>query len=170
MKTPQHKLESYKKAQEKWSKKNPDYKNKYYHSHKELSLMRQKRWYEKNRERILAENKKKRKLNPGQSKANKKWHLKNQRYNKQNRDKIKLEVMTHYSNGTPRCCVCGYDNLISLDIDHINNDGKKDRDSKNLGSRMYCWLKKNNYPPQFQVLCKNHNWEKHIKRIKKAKH
>lgn len=52
-----------------------------------------------------------------------------------------------------------------LTIDHIHNDGAKHRReitggiSQN-GAKLYAWLKKNNYPEGFQVMCWNHNMKK----------
>lgn len=52
--------------------------------------------------------------------------------------------------------------LEFLQIDHINNDGKEHRKASGCGSgeAMYRWLKKNNYPAGFQVLCCNCNYAK----------
>lgn len=81
-----------------------------------------------------------------------------------NKDVIKYEVMYHYSNGTLSCKHCGIDVYPLLTIDHINNDGAKHRreitHGKSLSSALYHWLRKNNYPDGFQVLCQNCNYFK----------
>jgi hypothetical protein len=46
-----------------------------------------------------------------------------------------------------------------LQIDHVNNDGKQHRKVIGQG-RTYFWLKKNNFPSDFQVLCANCNFAK----------
>ncbi len=72
---------------------------------------------------------------------------------------LKLEVLGKYSNDTFRCTNCNEDRLDCLTIDHINNDGQEHR--KAIGSvNMYRWLRKNNYPNGFQVLCMNCQWVK----------
>jgi hypothetical protein len=57
------------------------------------------------------------------------------------------------------CACCKEEEKAFLTIDHINNDGYKHR--KEIGqSNTYRWLKDNNYPPGFQVLCMNCQWGK----------
>lgn len=80
------------------------------------------------------------------------------------KDIVKYEVMSHYSNGTLSCLHCGIDVYPLLTIDHINNDGAKHRREISSGhcqgGRTYQWLRKNNYPEGFQVLCQNCNYFK----------
>lgn len=57
------------------------------------------------------------------------------------------------------CACCGETMEPFLSIDHINNDGanhRRDVPRRNL----YKWLKVNNYPSGFQVLCMNCNFGK----------
>jgi hypothetical protein len=68
-----------------------------------------------------------------------------------------------YSKGTMRCSICGYDDIDCLDIDHKNNDGRQQiRINKNIGKCPYFYLQKDNYPEDFDVLCRNCNWKKHL--------
>ncbi len=46
-------------------------------------------------------------------------------------------------------------NLLHTDIE---NNGAEHR--KEIGTSLYKWLKKNGFPPGFQVLCANCNWGK----------
>lgn len=58
------------------------------------------------------------------------------------------------------CACCGEIEEMFLSLDHIHDDGSKHRKAieKEYGSNnIYVWLKKNNYPPGFQVLCQNCN-------------
>jgi hypothetical protein len=73
--------------------------------------------------------------------------------------KLKKEVIDHYG-GKCKCTPCSVEELDFLTIDHINNDGAKHR--KEIGSNLYRWLKKNNYPEGFQVLCCNCNYSKYL--------
>lgn len=64
--------------------------------------------------------------------------------------------------GGRKCACCGESEPSFLTIDHIENDGSKHRkilgNGKRLdGTYLYRWLKKNNYPIGFQVLCYNCN-------------
>ncbi|MCW3996288.1 MAG: hypothetical protein NWE98_09125 [Candidatus Bathyarchaeota archaeon] len=72
--------------------------------------------------------------------------------------RIKKEVITAYGG---KCVCCGETSLGFLTIDHINNDGSIHR--RKMGRRdwggkiLYQWLRKQNYPTGFQVMCFNCN-------------
>ena len=73
---------------------------------------------------------------------------------------LKAEVLNVYGG---QCVCCGEGNFVFLTIDHVNNDGyrQRTRTSSFSGTTMYRWLKKNKYPQgQFQVLCWNCNCAK----------
>jgi len=99
-----------------------------------------------------------------------KYNRKSYWKNKESRDahvkeyqqKSKSDVMEHYSNGKNECACCGVKGLVFLTIDHINGDGATERKSKKhkTGVMFYVWLRKNNYPSGFQVLCHNCNQAK----------
>jgi hypothetical protein len=72
-------------------------------------------------------------------------------------DKLRLETFRHYGGNHPKCVCCGEDNIEFLTIDHINGNGAEHRRSVGSGANFYFWLKKNNYPEGFQVLCYNCN-------------
>lgn len=75
--------------------------------------------------------------------------------------RLKREVINHYSNGKNRCAFCSFNDMRALSIDHINGGGARHiRSIHNL----YGWLIRNNYPLGFRVLCMNCQW---IKRAKK---
>ncbi len=71
--------------------------------------------------------------------------------------------------GGYRCACCGETEPMFLSIDHIFNDGAEHRRSlgyddgngKGGSSATISWLKRNNYPAGFQVLCMNCNMGKH---------
>ena len=76
------------------------------------------------------------------------------------RNKLRETVLSYY--GGAKCIVCGETRKLCLTIDHINNDGAEHRKITGGGGyNTYCWLKRNNYPKGFQVLCRNCNWIKH---------
>lgn len=62
--------------------------------------------------------------------------------------------------GGYQCACCGETEPRFMTLDHVNNDGKKQRKIHGTGMSMYQWLKKNNYPKGLQVLCMNCNFGK----------
>lgn len=75
---------------------------------------------------------------------------------------LRIEVMTQYCGGTPRCQCPGCDTTFMgfLQIDHVNGGGNKHRSDANYplrGDHLLIWIRKNNYPKDFQVLCANCN-------------
>ena len=67
--------------------------------------------------------------------------------------KFREEVYSHY--GGYVCAVCGETEPTVLQIDHVNNDGKRHRAEDGQAARkIIYWLKKHGYPPGFQVLCR----------------
>lgn len=77
--------------------------------------------------------------------------------------KIKKEVLSHYSGGYPQCAHCNIDDIAVLCLDHIDGGGTKDRlDTRHWGAKLYYYLRKNNYPIGYQVLCANCNLKKFV--------
>ena len=74
--------------------------------------------------------------------------------------KLRTEVLSHYSNGEPKCACCGETIFEFLTIDHVLGNGNKHR--KSLGGHgstwFYAWLRRNGYPEEYRVLCMNCNW------------
>lgn len=69
--------------------------------------------------------------------------------------KIRWEVLCHYSNGSPECACCGETQPEFLSIDHVNGGGNQHRKSFNLP--IYKLLKKEGLPEGYRVLCHNCN-------------
>ena len=104
---------------------------------------------------------------------NKKWHENNPNYNREwyykNREKriesqkravlkLKDNIFERYGN----CCACCNESHREfLIIDHIDGGGNKHRkEMTRNGQAIYHWLRKNNYPEGFQILCANCNMAK----------
>jgi len=79
--------------------------------------------------------------------------------------KHKIEVLSHYSPEL-KCMRCGCNDIRCLTIDHMNGNGN---DHRRINGNTLIWLKKNNYPRGFQVLCMNCNWKKEIVKNYKKK-
>ncbi len=79
----------------------------------------------------------------------------------ENRERLKEDVYNAY--GGYVCACCRETTRVFLTIDHVNNDGNEHRKSVGGGTRnVFCWIRRNNFPPGFQVLCRNCNWAKHL--------
>jgi len=72
------------------------------------------------------------------------------------RRRLKQDALDAYGGN---CECCGEDKYEFMAIDHINGGGKKHRDNNKIGGgqQFYRWLKNNNYPAGFRVLCHNCN-------------
>lgn len=70
---------------------------------------------------------------------------------------LRTETLMHYSNGRMECACCESKELLV--IDHTDGNGKAHKlalfgRSRGISSdRVYSWLRKNNWPEGFQVLC-----------------
>lgn len=123
---------------------------KYYDSHKKQESERHKKIYQLDREYILTRNNK--------WVDNNRQHLR--KYQQAWGQKIKCEVLSYYSvDNIPICEKClekgiRVTDLNLLSIDHIYGGGSKHRKSLNMrGRNFYSWLKRNNYPDGYRVLC-----------------
>lgn len=123
----------------------------YYIKNKEKIDAYRKEWKLKNRDHVLEMARI----------ASKKWRLANIDKVKKaryiTRDRLRTDVLNAYGH---QCRCCGIENKEFLAIDHINGGGNAHRRSLHLkasAQTMYTWLRKNNYPKGFQVLCHNCN-------------
>lgn len=72
--------------------------------------------------------------------------------------RAKRLVLTAYGG---LCQCCGEARPEFLAVDHINNDGKLDRELVGSSSRFYYWLIRNSFPKnRYQLLCFNCNFAK----------
>lgn len=92
------------------------------------------------------------------------YHRVNNRARERIRDRkstlvLKQECVNHYGG---KCSCCGEILIEFLSLDHINGNGNIHRKflfKHNVGgSHMYRWLKKNNFPEGYRLLCMNCNW------------
>lgn len=149
---------------------------------KEEKLRYSKEYYQKNRKKILAEQKKRRDRDPELTKQKKKeerkrnleWYKKySKKYYSENKEELlkkssirnkqwrivnKRKIVEHYTDGKNCCNCCGEDIFEFLTIDHINNDGAKHREE--IGTNILTDLIHRNFPEGFQILCMNCNMAK----------
>ena len=80
-------------------------------------------------------------------------------------EKLKFELFSHYSKKQndadfPVCACCLYHDIRALNIDHITPHSKLSASEKLIprgGNVLWAYLKKNNFPIGYQVLCANCN-------------
>lgn len=81
---------------------------------------------------------------------------------KRNYNRCREQVFAAY--GGWKCACCGETEKLFLSIDHVENNGAEERRSgvyKSCGTGFYQWLRKQNFPPGYQVLCMNCQVGKH---------
>lgn len=116
-----------------------------------------KAYYKQNRERILQRSKDYHHAHPEKQVARqRKYYAANKdvcdNRSKANARRIRLEIIAAYGG---KCECCGEERIEFLAIDHINGGGRRHR--KSLSGNFYRWLKRNNFPEGFRVLCHNCN-------------
>jgi hypothetical protein len=84
-----------------------------------------------------------------------KHKVKRDSYRRKYYQDIRIEVLTHYGNGKCACVQCGENRFPCLTLDHINNDGKQDRELYGCGVNFYKRLKRTGFPLGIQTLCMN---------------
>ncbi len=128
--------------------KQKEYFKEYQHKNREKINKKNKEWKINNKERVLE--------------IQRNWYLLNKKrsseIHKISNLKLRIAVLNAYSNNDPKCACCGEKEIAFLAIDHINGGGNKH--VKSIKGKFYNWLKKNNYPKGFQVLCHNCNMAK----------
>ena len=69
------------------------------------------------------------------------------------------EMFTAYGG---QCVCCGITRRTFLELDHVNNDGTEDRRSRGVsgGFPVATKLRKEGWPPGYQLLCANYHSEK----------
>ena len=123
-------------------------------------------WYQKNKDKLNKRRKELYAANPDKyRKRQMKYYLSHHEHCKQllrisgrkNYKLLKDEVFNHYGGYKCKCeCGCNEANPLMLTIDHINGNGTQHR--KSIHNRnIYGWLRKNNWPSGFRVLCDNCN-------------
>lgn len=75
-------------------------------------------------------------------------------YGMERRRQEKRDLFQRY--GGAKCSRCGEEEIDFLTIDHIGGGGARHR--REIGTNIYKWLRENNYPVGFRVLCMNCNW------------
>ena len=92
--------------------------------------------------------------NANTRKSRLKYADKNRQRGRDYHRRLREEVLAVYGNA---CACCGETHFEFLAIDHINGGGAEQRRKNGRGNSFYNWLKNNDYPEGFRVLCHNCN-------------
>lgn len=112
----------------------------------------QRKWKAENRQHVLAMERARYQAKSPEKRAEE--VAKNRAYRK----RVRLEALEHYGG---ECACCKESHTEFLCFDHINNDGAAHR--KQMPDRSIApWLRRNNYPEGFRVLCHNCNMARGI--------
>jgi len=124
------------------------------YSSKEARRAYKRVWYMKNRDRIRVMRAERHKINKKHENAMARARTR----------RIKLEVFSYYSNGTPKCASCGITDMDVLCLDHIDGGGTRERRLTGYkGCNLHYKLQRLGYPSGFQVLCANCNLKKWVR-------
>ena len=73
--------------------------------------------------------------------------------------KVRYDTIFHYSNGRMTCECCDESEYEFLTIDHINNKSEYNHTKlEGGGNALISWIRRNNFPEGFRVLCMNCNY------------
>ncbi|SRR6266581_2188188 len=72
---------------------------------------------------------------------------------------LRFQILKGYGE---KCICCSETEPIFLDLDHVHNNGAEERKTTRKGYVLYAWVIQNNFPSDYQLLCKNCNWGKYI--------
>lgn len=143
---------------------------KKYLKHREKRLAYAKAYREKYPERIKEANRKSKSINRDyylerrkelRKQKPKEFFLKENLKAKLRRIKNRRDVINHYGG---KCSCCGENEFAFLTVEHVNGGGTKHR--KIVGAAgMIGYIKRNNYPSEFDILCYNCNCSKSITKI-----
>lgn len=144
--------------------KNREAAKRYRERNREKVNQRMRDWREANREksREHAREWRNRKLRNGTPEEVAAIRAAEKAKTKRNQDRCREEVFAAY--GGWKCACCGETEKLFLSIDHVENNGAEERRSGMYaasGTGFYLWLRKQNFPPGYQVLCMNCQVGKH---------
>lgn len=131
---------------------------------KDCDNKRAKQWQVKNKSKLERYNKKR------WQEKKEEMTMRYRPYSRNYRRKLKEQILRHYSSNL-KCsgwngieCPFHCSDIRALTIDHINGGGLNHRKKIKCvnGTGFYRWLRDNDYPSDFQVLCMNCQFIKRV--------
>lgn len=126
-----------------------EHKRKYNAVHADKHRADVKKWVENNKEKYEAYHKKWLAENRDKTRA----------YVAAYTDKVRDKILDHYGH---HCNNCGISDDDVLVVDHVNNDGNAHRKKHKGKYGQYKSIIDAGYPNDYQILCCNCNWKKHV--------
>jgi hypothetical protein len=77
-------------------------------------------------------------------------------WNVEDSKNLREVILRHYGK---KCAKCGIEDVDVLDIDHIHNNGKEEREKLSKIEMLERVLV---HPEDYQLLCRNCNWKKYL--------
>ena len=143
-----------------WSEANKIWWKDYYNNNKERRMALNTRWRKLNPDRVRA-SAQRHDAKPETKEYKRRWAAKNREKLRARSKRIMFEIRQRVFNGYGgKCSCCGETERAFLSIDHVNNDGAKERREKTGGYGFLSRIVKENFPPRYQILCFNCNWAK----------
>ena len=129
------------------------YRRLWIEKNRRKSNLYQRKYYWLNREKI------RNRKNAQIRKSEQEYQIRARKYHRK-----KIEVLKRYGGDNPKCSYCSESRYECLQIDHINDDGNRERLNVPSGENFYYWVIRQPFQPnRYQVLCANCN---HIKRTR----
>lgn len=134
-----------------WRANHPNYMKEWAQTHRQNLKVAQHKYKFTHRQESNKRTREWEKKNPEKAAIRK---IKGSRVDKTN---LRYDVLSHYSNGSMTCACCGESIQRFLTIDDMDDFHNTYKKAIGSGIRFYRWLRKNNYPYGYQVMCFNCN-------------
>ena len=156
-----------------WRNKHPNYTKLYHQKNKEKRNAYSNNYRRGHLEEDARRSREYRKRHPDKVKnLNQNYYKKNKSIvNTKNRERYnelkKLTFSKYSPNNVIKCRICGEELLNFLTLDHIEGRQKHGHSTTFSAAKLWYNLKKNNFPPGYQVLCWNCNVIKYRETLQK---
>lgn len=121
----------------------------YYETHKEQQKASQRKWQNEHPEKIKEYSAKWRAAHPEENIAR----------NHDYKDRLRQRVFEHYGN---RCQCCGEERQEFFAMDHVHGGGNEHRRKEKIrgSGDLFLWIIRHDFPDDFRILCHNCNMSK----------